>query len=415
MPLKVARWDCLPDLQSHYRDLKIRLAFTCLYYYCKPMLAHPTWKCFIRCSGAILALLSVLCAERSRAAGVEITPFQVADGPFQIVTIDAKPYYQVLNFNGSPAWYLYYDVPGSFTVTGQPLYVQVFYLEYGYGALRVEYDSNHTSATLLQQEYWDSEESYGTFCTNGRGPREAVFKLESPLFQGRQNGGADFRIDSGNLGGERLTVEKVFLWTTPPPFFSANSTSPWLQPYSGPERTDIDTTTLNGKVLCGYQGWFNTPSDAAEIGYSHWSRDPFGVTSATVTVDYWPEIPEYDPADLQLVSGMTLSTSQPAYLYSSYRRGATLKHFQWMREYGIDGVFLSRFVGATTYPKYFRMANMVLNHVREGCHVKGRTWAMMYDVSGTWPGMSTADLINDWKFLCDQVHVRQDLRYLWCR
>ena len=33
----------------------------------------------------------------------------------------------------------------------------------------------------------------------------------------------------------------------------------WLRPYVGPTRTDIDATTVDGKVLCGYQGWFNTP------------------------------------------------------------------------------------------------------------------------------------------------------------
>ncbi len=50
------------------------------------------------------------------------------------------------------------------------------------------------------------------------------------------------------------------------------SDAPWLQAYSGPTRTDIDATTLDGKVLCGYQGWFNTPGDGSGFGFTHWGQ-----------------------------------------------------------------------------------------------------------------------------------------------
>jgi len=48
---------------------------------------------------------------------------------------------------------------------------------------------------------------------------------------------------------------------------------PWLHPYTGPSRSDVDATTLDGKVLCGYQGWFRAPGDPAGGGWVHWSRD----------------------------------------------------------------------------------------------------------------------------------------------
>src|SRR5207245_4105066 len=47
---------------------------------------------------------------------------------------------------------------------------------------------------------------------------------------------------------------------------------PWLRPYTGRTRADIDATTLDGKVLCGYQGWFNTPGDGTDFSFGHWGH-----------------------------------------------------------------------------------------------------------------------------------------------
>ena len=69
--------------------------------------------------------------------------------------------------------------------------------------------------------------------------------------------------------------------------------------YAGPTRADIDATTLDGKVLCGYQGWFNTPGDGTDFGFSHWgrgwigraaagSRSTCGPTSRSTTRRTWP-------------------------------------------------------------------------------------------------------------------------------
>lgn len=33
----------------------------------------------------------------------------------------------------------------------------------------------------------------------------------------------------------------------------------------------VDASTLTGKVMCGYQGWFNCESDGAERGWVHWT------------------------------------------------------------------------------------------------------------------------------------------------
>ena len=186
---------------------------------------------------------------------------------------------------------------------------------------------------------------------------------------------------------------------------------PWLRPYTGPTRADIDATTLDGKVLCGYQGWFNTPGDGTDFGFGHWGQGLDRPGGGRFTVDMWPDTSEYDPRDLCDVPGLKMPDGSPARLYSAFKQGPVLLHFKWMRQYGIDGVFLSRFVGETTSPARARHVNTVLASVREGCHREGRVWAMMLDLSMGRRG-STATVINDWKFLCDKVKVREDSRYL---
>ncbi len=192
---------------------------------------------------------------------------------------------------------------------------------------------------------------------------------------------------------------------------SADPDEPWLRPYAGPTRADIDATTLDGKVLCGYQGWFNTPGDGSGFGFVHWGQGLERPGGGRFTVDMWPDVSEYDPRDLCEVPGLKMPDGSPARLYSAFRNGPVLVHCRWMRQYGIDGVFLSRFVGETANPRRARHVNTVLAHVREGCHREGRVWAMMLDLS-MGRGATTALVKDDWKFLCDRVKVREDARYL---
>jgi hypothetical protein len=186
---------------------------------------------------------------------------------------------------------------------------------------------------------------------------------------------------------------------------------PWLHPYSGPGRADVDVATLDGKVLCGYQGWFNTPGDGTDFGFTHWGQGLDRPAGGRFTVDMWPDVSEYDRKDLCEVSGLKMPDGSPARLYSAFLKGPVLLHCKWMRQYGIDGVFLSRFVGETASPARLRHVNQVLANIREGCHREGRVWAMMLDLS-MGRGATTKLVIEDWKFLCDRVKVREDSRYL---
>ena len=77
-----------------------------------------------------------------------------------------------------------------------------------------------------------------------------------------------------------------------------------------------------------------------------------------------------------------LADGKPAEVYSAFNAKTVLRHFQWMRDYGIDGVFVQRFAGEVFHDQGLRQFNTVLGHCREGVNKYGRTYAVMYDLSG---------------------------------
>src|SRR5262245_12178236 len=45
-----------------------------------------------------------------------------------------------------------------------------------------------------------------------------------------------------------------------------------MEPYHGESNPGVDPTTMQGKVLCGYQGWFTTPGDGSDRSWAHYGR-----------------------------------------------------------------------------------------------------------------------------------------------
>src|SRR5262249_8215772 len=64
-----------------------------------------------------------------------------------------------------------------------------------------------------------------------------------------------------------------------------------------PKPAPVDPSSLQRKLLCGYQGWFRCPGDAADQGWIHWSRDSRRLTTDTLTFEMWPDLTEYTPTE----------------------------------------------------------------------------------------------------------------------
>lgn len=174
--------------------------------------------------------------------------------------------------------------------------------------------------------------------------------------------------------------------------------------------TLIDAQTLDRKLIMGYQGWFFCPGDGS-LGdrWVHWfSAPPAG--PATLQVDLWPDTSELPPSE-QCQTGLTRPAGRPATVYSSYRFPTVLRHFQWMRDYALDGVALQRFTlqVASTIGREAR--DQVALNVRRAAEQHGRVFFVMYDVSDH--SSAFADVIkSDWRYLVDVLRLTDSPRYL---
>jgi len=173
----------------------------------------------------------------------------------------------------------------------------------------------------------------------------------------------------------------------------------------------VDASTLSGKHVFGYQGWFACPGDGSEPDrWVHWFNGaPADPDHATF--DLWPDVSELD-ADELFPTAMTLPGGAPASVYSAFTQKTVVRHFEWMKAAGIDGVLLQRFMNELTDPAFKALRDQVLQNVMAGAEQHGRVFAVMYDISGADAGTLNQNLIADWKYLVDTLQVTASDRYL---
>ncbi|MBS1700202.1 MAG: hypothetical protein JST12_00955 [Armatimonadetes bacterium] len=174
----------------------------------------------------------------------------------------------------------------------------------------------------------------------------------------------------------------------------------------------IDASTLVGKVLCGYQGWFRTPGDPTGSGWFHWSKSRKDLDPSTLNVELWPDMSEYPDKTLFPAGSLKYKNGTQAKLFSSAYPEVVDLHFRWMRQYGIDGVMVQRFLGGLDGGEGSEREARVLRYARDAANRTGRTFAVEYDMSGTPPDKAIDQMKKDWRYLVDTMHITDDPRYL---
>ena len=183
-----------------------------------------------------------------------------------------------------------------------------------------------------------------------------------------------------------------------------------LKPYAGRSVPAVDPTTLSGKVMCGYQGWFNAEGDGADRGWTHWTKRRGPFADGNAKIDLWPDVSELG-AEERFATGFKHADGRVAEAFSSFQQPTVLRHFQWMREYGVDGAFVQRFAGGLRDPGGQRHNNAVLAHCRAGANLNGRAYAVMYDLIGLGAGR-IGEVMDDWRALRMRMRIADDPAYL---
>lgn len=173
----------------------------------------------------------------------------------------------------------------------------------------------------------------------------------------------------------------------------------------------VDPSTLVGKVLVGYQGWFRCPGDGSPgNAWSHWSK---GTPSASsMAVDAFPDTTGLGSASRCVVPGMSVQ-GRPATLFSSWPRQTAEAHFLWMRQYAIDGALLQRFIA--DLDGLHRENDVVLQNLRLAADDNGRTFAIEYDFSMNYAGITDDELMArveaDWRHLVNDLRLTASPSY----
>ncbi|KAG6828413.1 hypothetical protein H0H92_008077 [Tricholoma furcatifolium] len=114
--------------------------------------------------------------------------------------------------------------------------------------------------------------------------------------------------------------------------------------------------------------------------------------------------------------GLKTASGEQVFLFSSRHPKTVQRHFHWMAEHGVDGAFLQRFASQCDVENgdegIRKIRDEVGERVREAAEKEGRTFAIMYDVSGVSADRVQGILERDWGYLIRNQGVLDSPNYL---
>jgi hypothetical protein len=209
--------------------------------------------------------------------------------------------------------------------------------------------------------------------------------IANASFRNAQNNKCDFRL-SGS-GDNYIKEIGIAIGTLDPakepvPVVSASSYS-----------------EFTGKSIAGYQAWFTAGN--ATSGWVHWSGNTPPAANKT-HVEIYPDVSEYAGTDLAQTALANLGNGTLSKLFTSSGKTVIDKHFQWMKEYGMDGVAVQRFIG-NIGGAIINSPSAVPVKIKQAAEANGRIFYICYDISSSGMEATWADVIKfDWVYNVEQ-------------
>ncbi|MFL6278925.1 MAG: glycoside hydrolase family 71/99-like protein [Vicinamibacterales bacterium] len=176
--------------------------------------------------------------------------------------------------------------------------------------------------------------------------------------------------------------------------------------------SDVDPATLAGKLMFGYQGWFGCPGDGSPLSaWEHWFRRGAAASVSTLRVDMWPDVSDLSESE-RCNTPLVLPGGQSAQLFSAYNPRTVDRHFAWLQEYDLAGVFLQRFTSRLDDRAVLGFRDGVARNVKAAAEAHGRVFAIMYDISGHPRETVVRAVEDDWRYMVDILRITDSPRYL---
>lgn len=161
--------------------------------------------------------------------------------------------------------------------------------------------------------------------------------------------------------------------------------------------------TLRGKVICGYQGWFRCEGDGANNGWHHYAAGG-KFAPGQCNIEMWPDLTGFTDEE-KFATPFKFADGSPASVFSSHHPKTVQRHFEWMRDHGIDAAFPQRFISTIKDKRFREPGDRIIGWCQDSARQTGRQWALMYDLTGIKPGEIQV-IIDDWKRLVDAGKVQ---------